>query len=61
MRLGLAVARPEIVGALDKIRDHYHLDRLALVARDCGPGRPGPPAGNGGQDPRYPHGVRRAV
>jgi histidinol-phosphate aminotransferase len=32
MRLGLAVARPEIVGALDKIRDHYHLDRLALVA-----------------------------
>ena len=32
MRLGLAVARPEIVVALDKIRDHYHLDRLALVA-----------------------------
>ena len=32
MRLGLAVARPEIVAALDKIRDHYHLDRLALVA-----------------------------
>jgi histidinol-phosphate aminotransferase len=31
MRLGLAVARPEVV-ALDKIRDHYHLDRLALVA-----------------------------
>lgn len=32
MRLGLAVARPEVVQALDKIRDHYHLDRLALVA-----------------------------
>jgi histidinol-phosphate aminotransferase len=32
MRLGLAVARPAIVAALDKIRDHYHLDRLALVA-----------------------------
>jgi len=32
MRLGLAVARPEVVVALDKIRDHYHLDRLALVA-----------------------------
>lgn len=32
MRLGLAVARPEVVTALDKIRDHYHLDRLALVA-----------------------------
>jgi len=32
MRLGLAVARPEAVAALDKIRDHYHLDRLALVA-----------------------------
>jgi histidinol-phosphate aminotransferase len=32
MRLGLAIARPEIVAALDKIRDHYHLDRLALVA-----------------------------
>ena len=32
MRLGLAVARPEIVAALDKIRDHYHLDRLALAA-----------------------------
>ena len=31
-RLGLAVARPEIVAALDKIRDHYHLDRLALTA-----------------------------
>ncbi|PNU20659.1 histidinol-phosphate transaminase [Geothermobacter hydrogeniphilus] len=32
MRLGLAVARPEMIAALDKIRDHYHLDRLALVA-----------------------------
>jgi histidinol-phosphate aminotransferase len=32
MRLGLAVARPQVVAALDKIRDHYHLDRLALVA-----------------------------
>jgi len=32
MRLGLAVARPEVVAALDKIRDHYHLDRLALAA-----------------------------
>ncbi|SHJ22765.1 histidinol phosphate aminotransferase apoenzyme [Malonomonas rubra DSM 5091] len=32
MRLGLAVARPEVIAALDKIRDHYHLDRLALVA-----------------------------
>lgn len=32
MRLGLAVARPEIVAGLDKIRDHYNLDRLAQVA-----------------------------
>lgn len=32
MRLGLGVARPEIIAALDKIRDHYHLDRLALAA-----------------------------
>ncbi len=32
MRLGLAVARPEVIAALDKIRDHYHLDRLALAA-----------------------------
>ncbi len=32
MRLGLAIARPEVVEALDKIRDHYHIDRLALVA-----------------------------
>jgi len=35
MRIGLAVARPEIVAALDKIRDHYHLDRLALVAAEA--------------------------
>ncbi len=32
MRLGLAVARPEVVAALNKIRDHYNLDRLAQVA-----------------------------
>ena len=32
MRLGLAIARPEIIAALDKIRDHYNLDRLAQVA-----------------------------
>jgi len=32
MRLGLAIARPEVIVALDKIRDHYHLDRLALAA-----------------------------
>ncbi len=32
MRLGLAIARPEVIGALDKIRDHYNLDRLAQVA-----------------------------
>jgi histidinol-phosphate aminotransferase len=32
MRLGLAVARPEIITALDKIRDHYNLDRLAQAA-----------------------------
>ena len=32
MRLGLAIGRPEIISALDKIRDHYHLDRLAQVA-----------------------------
>jgi len=35
MRLGLAVAHPEVVAALDKIRDHYHLDRLALVAAEA--------------------------
>lgn len=34
MRLGLAIARPEIISALDKIRDHYNLDRLAQAA--CG-------------------------
>jgi histidinol-phosphate aminotransferase len=32
MRLGLAIARPGIIAALDKIRDHYHLDRLAQAA-----------------------------
>ncbi len=32
MRLGLAVARPELAGALNKIRDHYNLDRLAQAA-----------------------------
>jgi histidinol-phosphate aminotransferase len=32
MRLGLAIARPEIIRALDKIRDHYNLDRLAQAA-----------------------------
>ncbi len=32
MRLGLAVARPEVIAALDKIRDHYNIDRLAQVA-----------------------------
>jgi histidinol-phosphate aminotransferase len=32
MRLGFAIARPEIILALDKIRDHYNLDRLAQVA-----------------------------
>jgi histidinol-phosphate aminotransferase len=32
MRLGFAVARPEIIAALDKIRDHYNLDRLAQAA-----------------------------
>jgi histidinol-phosphate aminotransferase len=38
MRLGLAIARPEIIAALDKIRDHYNLDRLAqaAAARPCG-------------------------
>jgi histidinol-phosphate aminotransferase len=34
MRLGLAIARPEVIRALDKIRDHYNLDRLAQAA--CG-------------------------
>jgi len=32
MRLGLAIARPEVIVALDKIRDHYNLDRLAQAA-----------------------------
>lgn len=32
MRLGLAIANPEIITALNKIRDHYNLDRLAQAA-----------------------------
>jgi histidinol-phosphate aminotransferase len=32
MRLGLAIARPEVIAALNKIRDHYNLDRLAQTA-----------------------------
>jgi histidinol-phosphate aminotransferase len=32
MRLGLAIARPELSAALNKIRDHYNLDRLAQTA-----------------------------
>jgi histidinol-phosphate aminotransferase len=32
MRIGLAIARPEVIEALDKIRDHYNLDRLAQAA-----------------------------
>lgn len=32
MRLGLAIARPAVIAALDKIRDHYNLDRLAQAA-----------------------------
>jgi histidinol-phosphate aminotransferase len=32
MRLGLAIARPDVIAALDKIRDHYNLDRLAQAA-----------------------------
>ncbi len=32
MRLGLAIARPAVIAALNKIRDHYNLDRLAQVA-----------------------------
>ncbi|MEA3464813.1 MAG: histidinol-phosphate transaminase [Thermodesulfobacteriota bacterium] len=35
MRLGLAVAHPQVIAALDKIRDHYHIDRLALVAAEA--------------------------
>jgi histidinol-phosphate aminotransferase len=32
MRLGFAIARPVVIEALDKIRDHYNLDRLAQAA-----------------------------
>ncbi|NLV24189.1 MAG: histidinol-phosphate transaminase [Deltaproteobacteria bacterium] len=32
MRVGLAVGPPPIIAALDKIRDHYNLDRLAQAA-----------------------------
>ena len=32
MRLGMAVGRPEVIAALNKIRDHYNLDRLAQAA-----------------------------
>lgn len=32
MRLGLAIAHPEVIAALNKIRDHYNLDRLAQAA-----------------------------
>lgn len=32
MRLGLAIAPPYVINALDKIRDHYNLDRLAQAA-----------------------------
>jgi len=32
MRIGLAIARPEIIAALNKVRDHYNLDRLAQAA-----------------------------
>jgi len=32
MRLGMAIARPEVIAALNKIRDHYNLDRLAQAA-----------------------------
>ncbi len=32
MRLGLAIARPEVTAALNKIRDHYNLDRVAQAA-----------------------------
>jgi len=32
MRLGMAIARPEVIAALNKIRDHYNLDRLAQSA-----------------------------
>ena len=36
MRIGLAIARPAIIQALDKIRDHYNLDRLAQAAATAG-------------------------
>lgn len=32
LRLGLAIARPVVIKALDKIRDHYNIDRLAQTA-----------------------------
>ncbi len=32
MRIGLAIGPPPIIAALDKIRDHYNLDRLAQAA-----------------------------
>jgi histidinol-phosphate aminotransferase len=32
MRVGMAIARPEVIVALNKIRDHYNLDRLAQAA-----------------------------
>jgi histidinol-phosphate aminotransferase len=32
MRLGFAIGNPEVIEALDKIRDHYNLDRLAQAA-----------------------------
>ncbi len=32
MRIGLAIGPPEVIAALDKIRDHYNLDRLAQAA-----------------------------
>jgi histidinol-phosphate aminotransferase len=32
MRLGMAIAKPEVIAALNKIRDHYNLDRLAQAA-----------------------------
>ena len=32
MRVGMAIARPEVIAALNKIRDHYNLDRLAQAA-----------------------------
>lgn len=32
MRIGLALGPPDVIAALDKIRDHYNLDRLAQAA-----------------------------